>query len=207
VLHRGTPACPWPIPGAGERRGSRRAMWPISNNNGDNCGMKAANSAARLIVVCGLPGSGKTTHASQLEAKLRAVRFCPDEWMDTLEIDLWDETARERIESLQWAVAQNLLTLGLSVIIEWGTWSRQERDRLRLRARSLGAAVELHFLDVPMDVIFTRIRQRNREKPPIQALDLAQWGNLLQRPSPEEMALFDVVNLVQQAPLTPSGPR
>jgi hypothetical protein len=72
-------------------------MWRILNNKGDNSGMKAANSAAKLIVVCGLPGSGKTTHACQLEAKLRAVRFCPDEWVDALKFDLWDETARERI--------------------------------------------------------------------------------------------------------------
>jgi AAA domain len=36
-------------------------------------------AAARLIIVCGLPGSGKTTHARQLERRLRAVRFCPDE--------------------------------------------------------------------------------------------------------------------------------
>ena len=117
--------------------------------------------------------------------------------MDALEFDLWDAKARERIESLQWAVAQYLLAFGSSVIIEWGTWSKEERDRLRLGARSVGAAVELHFLDVPMDVIFRRIRQRNRENPPIEPLDLAKWESLFQRPSPEEMALFDVVNLVQ----------
>jgi predicted kinase len=117
--------------------------------------------------------------------------------MDGLKFDLWDDRARGRIESLQWTVAQNLLMLGLSVIIEWGTWSKEERDRLRLRARSLGAAVELHFLDVPMDEILLRIRQRNREEPPIEPLDLVKWENLFQRPSPEEMALFDMVNLVQ----------
>ena len=78
-------------------------------------------SHARLIIVCGLPGSGKTTHAMQLEAKLRAVRFCPDEWMDTLSVNIWDEGMRGKIEALQWQVSQQLLALGVSVIIEWGT--------------------------------------------------------------------------------------
>src|SRR5207249_5235524 len=30
------------------------------------------------------PGSGKTTHAKLLEARLGAIRFSPDEWMDAL---------------------------------------------------------------------------------------------------------------------------
>jgi len=43
---------------------------------------------ARLIIVCGLPGSGKTTHAKQLQAKLGAICFSADEWMDALSLDL-----------------------------------------------------------------------------------------------------------------------
>ena len=59
-----------------------------------------AGSGGRLIIVCGLPGSGKTTHAKQLEVGLAAVRFCPDEWMDALSLDLWDEARRQKIENL-----------------------------------------------------------------------------------------------------------
>jgi predicted kinase len=36
------------------------------------------------FIVCGLPGSGKTTLARTLESQFRAVRFTPDEWMDAL---------------------------------------------------------------------------------------------------------------------------
>ena len=96
--------------------------------------------------MCGLPGSGKTTHAKQLQATLRAIRFCLDEWIDALSVDVWDERMRAKIEALQWQLGQQLLAFGLNVIIEWGTWGRSERDALRLRARELGAAVELHYL-------------------------------------------------------------
>ena len=85
------------------------------------------DSGGRLIIVCGLPGSGKTTHAKQLEVRLPAVRFCPDEWMDALSLDLWDEARRQKIESLQWEFAQLLLAHRETVIIEWGTWARSER--------------------------------------------------------------------------------
>src|SRR5262249_52030295 len=105
--------------------------------------MDSVSTSARLIIVCGLPGSGKTTLAKKLESNYRGIRFAPDEWMDALFIDIYDEEKRTRIEALQWKFAQQLLSLGLTVIIEWGTWGRSERDQLRLGARSLGAAVEL----------------------------------------------------------------
>jgi predicted kinase len=141
--------------------------------------------------VCGLPGSGKTTHAKALESRLRAVRFCPDEWMDALSIDLYDEERRAKIEALQWKIARELLALGLTVILEWGTWGRSERDALRLGARALGAAVELHYLSAPVDVLFDRIQRRGLEKPPIERDDLCRWFDKFQEPTPEEMALFD----------------
>jgi len=63
------------------------------------------HSMPTLIIVCGLPGSGKTTYAKQLEQKVQAIRFCPDEWMDALEINLWKEQIRDRIEKLQWTIS------------------------------------------------------------------------------------------------------
>jgi len=112
--------------------------------------MKRPGSGARLIIVCGLPGSGKTTHAKRLQAQLRAIRFCPDEWMGAFSLDIWDERIREKIEGLQWRLAQELLLAGLTTIIEWGTWARHERNALRSRARELGASVELHYLSTPV---------------------------------------------------------
>lgn len=71
-----------------------------------------------MIIVCGLPGSGKTTLAKCLEESLHAIRLAPDEWMDALTINLYDEENRARIEALQWKLGQELLKLGLVIIIE-----------------------------------------------------------------------------------------
>jgi predicted kinase len=111
--------------------------------------------------------------------------------MDAIGINLWDSDARQRIETLQWKIAQQLLSAGCSVIIEWGTWARSERDVLRTTARELGVAVELHFLDAPVDVLFDRIRRRNAETPAITLKQMQEWARVFEKPSPEEMALFD----------------
>ncbi len=151
------------------------------------------SNAARLILVCGLPGAGKTTHAKALERRLHAVRFSPDEWMSALAVDIYDEAARTRIEQLQWSLCERLLTLGLSVIVEWGTWAQSERNTLRQRARELGAAVELHYLFAPEEVLFERIQRRGLENPPIDREALAHWCRQFEVPSREEKALYDTV--------------
>jgi predicted kinase len=120
-----------------------------------------AGVRSRLIIVCGLPGSGKTTHARSLAARHDGFRLSADDWMEALDVNLWDSEARDRIETLQWELARQLLRRGQTVIIEWGTWGRPERDTLREGARALDAGVELRYLDEPVDVLWERVRSRS----------------------------------------------
>jgi predicted kinase len=116
--------------------------------------------------------------------------------MDALSLDLYDEDRRAKIEALQWKFGQELLMLGLIVIIEWGTWGRSERDALRNGARALGATVDLHYLSAPTDILFDRIQRRGLETPPIRRNMLLQWSEIFQAPTPEELDLFDAVELI-----------
>jgi predicted kinase len=155
--------------------------------------MHRSSSTPTLIIVCGLPGAGKTTHARRLETEFHAVRFCPDEWMSALSLDLYDGQRREKIEALQWKLARELLALGLTVIIEWGTWARSERETLRTGAKALGAAVELHHLSAPVEVLFERIQRRGLENPPLEPAQLDAWAAAFEMPTPEELLLYDRV--------------
>src|SRR5436189_5612734 len=150
---------------------------------------------ARLILICGLPGSGKTTLAIQLASELPAVRLCPDEWKHDLGIDYYDEQGRVRLEKRLWQLGEELLALGQSVILENGFWTREERDELRLAARTLGVAVELHYLDAPVGELWRRLELRNEEaRPgtaPIARDDLERWARQFEAPDAAELALFD----------------
>ena len=118
-----------------------------------------------LFLLCGLSGSGKTTLAKQLENEQPALRMTPDEWMGPLFGTGHDEAKRAGVEALQWQVAERALSLGVSVVLDWGFWSRNERDDFRSRAAALGANAEVRFLNVPRDELSRCLAVRNTELP------------------------------------------
>ena len=153
-------------------------------------------SEVRLILTCGLPGSGKTTLARRFASDRGAVRLTQDEWLRALGSTPWDEPIRENVDRQLWRLAQEILGLGLSVVLDFGLWARRERDEMRSAARGLGVGVELHFLNVPTEELWRRIEARNSEPPwdgyPISRTDLNGWLAMFQAPDAAELALFDL---------------
>jgi predicted kinase len=154
-----------------------------------------AKSQTRLVLICGLPASGKSALARQLAPKIPAVRLNKDEWAIHLGSDPWDEEFRERLERQLWLLSQELLAQGQSVILEWGHWARVERDEKRLGARALGVGVELHYLDVPLEELIERAERRNASgewtASPITRAHFEEWVTIFQPPDEEELLLFD----------------
>ena len=78
------------------------------------------------------------------------------------------------------------------MILEWGFWARSERDEKREGGRSLGAAVELRFLDAPYDELVRRITERHASGGlAITERDMARYRSLFQPPTEDELALYD----------------
>jgi hypothetical protein len=119
-----------------------------------------------LSLMCGLPGSGKTTTAKRVESETAAVRLCPDQWIEELELDHWDEPFRARLEFLMLDLAVKLLERDTSVVLEHGFWLEAERDAALRAGRSVGALVALYFHDVPLEERWRRIQRRNQAGKP-----------------------------------------
>jgi predicted kinase len=79
-------------------------------------------------------------------------------------INLWAESARAQIEAFQLALSLDLLRTGQNVVIEWGVWTRDERDALRDTARSIGAPVELRYVSADTDELWRRIVERDLDR-------------------------------------------
>jgi predicted kinase len=147
------------------------------------------------VLICGLPASGKSTLARRLALKISAVRLDKDEWATQLGADLWDEAFRARLEDQLWALSQDLLARGQSVILEWGHWARAERDEKRMGARALQVGVELHYLSAPLEELIDRAQRRNASgewtASPITRAHFEEWATVFQPPDDAEILLYD----------------
>jgi predicted kinase len=158
------------------------------------------NRAPTLYLTCGLPGSGKTTLARRLEQDIPALRLTADEWLHELYPGISTPDAetgpfRSRVERLQWMTALRVLSLGRPVILDWGLWAKEERDLYRTGARAVGARVVLCLLDPPVEELWDRLSRRNADRPfgafEITKAALLRWSALFQRPTADELALYD----------------
>jgi predicted kinase len=107
-------------------------------------------------------------------------------------ISLVDYDFRIKLQACLLEHAARLLQHGLSVVIEFGSWSRAEREIIRNVARQQGAASELHFLNAPLDELVRRVRQRGG--PAAETLAsrvLLQESGKFEQPTAEEIASFD----------------
>ncbi len=154
----------------------------------------------RMVLVSGLPGSGKTTFAKRLERERKAIRMCPDDWIEAVLARPDDEGEKSRlrdvIENLQWDLAKDYLAKGFTVILENGFWSEEERTQYAMEAIELGAKIELWAMDsTDLDELWRRIEARNLtlDSPTwvmVREDHEHNWGGY-EAPTPEEIAFYD----------------
>ncbi len=122
---------------------------------------------AKVIMTCGKLCSGKSTYARRLQEESGAVILSIDELM----LALFPEGAGEkhdtyvqRTEAYLLARSLDILRTGTDVILDWGLWRREQRERLRRFYAENGIENEIHYLKISDGEWDRRIRKRNADK-------------------------------------------
>jgi len=144
-----------------------------------------------LFLTVGLPGTGKTTAARRIEVEHEALRLTKDEWVKALYGGANPASASDVIEGRLIDVGLRALQLGVSVVIDFGLWGRDERSALRQAAADLGATVEMHYFELAPDEQRRRLDRRLDEAPHttwhMSDEELTAWAAAISVPTPGEI--------------------
>lgn len=161
---------------------------------------------ATVHLLSGLPCSGKTTYATQLQKRLDCAAFSLDFWLITLYGDYplapgeHDEHVRRVLacRKLIWSATSELLRRGVDVILDDGFFLREHRMRYAQMARELGSQAQIHHLSTPTEVIRKRLAARNAQLPTYNfRIDddmLDVFVTMYEVPSPHEGAELVVID-------------
>lgn len=116
-----------------------------------------------VILICGRLCCGKSTYAKRLRAEQGAVILSSDDLTLKLAACGVDhDLVVGTVHDFLFAHSLALLEAGVSVILDWGFWTREARRTARQFYESRGIPCELHYLDIPETQRSAQIASRNR---------------------------------------------
>lgn len=121
---------------------------------------------AVVHLIHGYLGAGKTTFARELEASTRSLRLSSDEWYLRLFTSgeptaVLDRAAQDRLGAVLYDLWPQLSVRRLDLVLDFGFWTRAERDAARRLAAEVGATVRLYRVHCDDATARGRVRQRN----------------------------------------------
>jgi predicted kinase len=144
----------------------------------------------------GLPASGKTERAKEIEEAWHALRLTPDEWMIPLFGEPEASGKRDVLEGRFIWLAMRALRHGINVVLDFGVWSKNERSALRFLASSMGASCELVYLEIDDAEQRRRHDKRFSGDPtstfPMSDEDLREFRQLFEVPDEEELRSIEI---------------
>ncbi|OAB37084.1 hypothetical protein PMSD_09780 [Paenibacillus macquariensis subsp. defensor] len=121
---------------------------------------------AIIYMLCGKVGSGKSTYAQTLKERHQAmILSCDDLMLSLFEEELGDQHQHilRKSTAYLYHLAEELISIGVNVVLDFGYWSREERIEVRRHFLSKRITTELHYINTPDIQIQQQLHRRNQD--------------------------------------------
>ncbi len=118
----------------------------------------------KVMAICGKICSGKSYYSKQLKEKEKAVILSCDEVTSVLfDNNLGDkhDEITKRIREYLLCKSVEMVTAGTNVILDWGFWTKQDRDNIKEFFDNLKIKIEMHYIDIDFNSWQKNIQERN----------------------------------------------
>ncbi len=163
---------------------------------------------ASVWMTCGKICSGKSTYAKELRLKHRAAVLSVDE----ITLALFGPEPGEKLdayvqrtEAYLYQKSVELVETGINVVLDWGFWTKRERDEARAFYAAHGIPCFFHYLEISDQEWSRRIEKRNAAVLAHQNgayyVDeglQAKFAAIFEPPSPDEIDVWISVKDEQQ---------
>ena len=119
---------------------------------------------AKVFLICGKICSGKSTYSEKLRKEHSAVLLSIDE----ITLSLFGQHCGEkhddyveRAEKYLFEKSLEILEIGTSVVLDWGFWTKEERDYAKAFYKSRNIDCEFHYIDINDEEWARRLTKRN----------------------------------------------
>jgi predicted kinase len=125
----------------------------------------------KLLFFCGKMAAGKSTLSRQLASREDAVLLVEDEFLERLFPDQIGDVAAyvtysSRVREALGPHIVSLLSMGLSVVLDFPGNTRRQRAWFRRVIDDAGAEHELHFIDASDTLCMRQLSDRSKHLPP-----------------------------------------
>jgi predicted kinase len=129
------------------------------------------NHKGKLIFLCGKMAAGKSTLAKELTRRENALLFVLDDLLERLYPDQVVDiatfvTCSTRIRNALSPYICSLVSMGISVVLDFPGNTRTQRSWFRQLLQQSDAEHELHFIDASNELCKRQLRERSQKLAP-----------------------------------------
>lgn len=122
---------------------------------------------SKVYLICGKICCGKTTYAKKLCTENNSILLSVDEIM----LSLFDQCCGEklhmeyerRIKNYLFDKSLEIIEKGFDVVLDWGFWTKEERNSVKEFYKSRNIDYELHYIEIDDETWEYQLNKRNNE--------------------------------------------